>query len=101
MAKRFEYAKIFDTFIGLIGDHMRYVIYFSFPSYTVDFIDILDENGVDHIRKILEVVGTDSWESLRGRYVWVETEGFGSSPTAIRGVSTDKRLSLQDLLYDH
>lgn len=100
MSEQFEYAKITSTFIGMIGDEMRMVITFSFPSYCAYYDDILDACGIQHMRKIIDVVGSGSWEHLRGRYAWVRTNGFGGDAVAIRGVGTDKQLNLLDLRYD-
>ncbi|WNT44965.1 hypothetical protein SEA_ABBYDAISY_72 [Arthrobacter phage AbbyDaisy] len=54
--------------------------------------------GMDHIMRILETVGVDTWEKLPGKQVIVLFEGpsiWGSTSCGIAGITTEKVLDFK------
>ena len=54
--------------------------------------------GLDHIMRILETVGVDSWEQLPGKQVIVlfeGTGGWGSVSCGIAGITNEKVLDIK------
>lgn len=90
--RRFEYAKIRDTSITMIGDRMCFIVVFQFPSYCSEIAGYLDSDGIQRMHEIMETVGVDTWEKLRGKYVWVESAGWPTDISAIRGSSTNRTM---------
>lgn len=55
--------------------------------------------GLDHIMRILETVGVESWEQLKGQRVWVLFEGnggWGSTARGIANIDTGKAFILKE-----
>ena len=67
-----------------------------FGGYALDEFDksknkrIVQQKGAEAVQRILEVVGVDSWEKLKGKYVRVETKGLGSPITKIGNIMKDE-----------
>lgn len=51
------------------------------------------ESGIKYIEEILNVVGVESWEKLKGQYIRVETGGWGSKCDKIGNLLKDKWIS--------
>ena len=74
-------ARIRDTFLG-IEDHGLFIaqIGMDYGGSHQGFQRILDysgDNSLTVIRQILEVIGVDSWEALRGKHCRVRVkDGF-------------------------
>jgi len=97
-------AKITGTSLGF-EDHgiMTFFIYLEWKSAGVGFggyaLDAYDKTlekrvgvgeSLDLIKEILEVVGVEKWEDLKGQYVRVESEGWGGRALAIGNLLEDK-----------
>lgn len=101
-----ENAKITDTMLG-IEDHgiMTCFIFCEFENgvcgfggYSLDGkpVDGIEKNTIKAIRQILEVVGVDTWEQLKGKNIRVEHSGLGGSITRIGNIIKDKWFSFKD-----
>ncbi len=51
---------------------------------------IVTQRGGEAIQRILEVVGVDSWEELKGKYVRVETKGLTQPIKKIGNIMKDE-----------
>lgn len=51
---------------------------------------IIQQRGAEAIQRILEVVGVDSWEQLKGRYVRIETKGLGCPVSKIGNIMKEE-----------
>ena len=47
------------------------------------------ESGMAYIEEILNVVGVDKWEDLKGKYVRVDSEGLGGKALGIGNIIKD------------
>ena len=98
-------AKITGTKLG-IEDHgiMTFMIYLEwdgggigFGGYALDQYDeALKERvgfsaSMDCIKEIMQTVGVENWEDLKGKYVVVESGGWGSKATGIRNILNEKK----------
>ena len=69
-----------------------------FGGYALDEFDkardkrIVQQKGAEAIQRILEVVGVESWEQLKGKYVRVETKGLSSPIKKIGNIMKDEWL---------
>ena len=52
--------------------------------------------GLEAMMRIMDVVGVDKWEDLKGEYVRVKTEGWGSTVTCIGNILKDKWFDLKE-----
>ena len=52
--------------------------------------------GLEAISKILEVVGVDTWEQLKGKYIRVKDNGWGSTVDEIGNLMDDKWFNLRE-----
>lgn len=44
------------------------------------------QSGIDSIEEILKTVGVENWEELKGKYVVLESEGWGGRALGIRNI---------------
>lgn len=51
---------------------------------------VIQPKGAELIQRILEVVGVDYWEQLKGKYIRVEFNGLGSTISKIRNIMKDE-----------
>lgn len=89
-------AKITGTSLG-IEDHgiMTSHLYLEWDGACIGFggYVLSGESGIAYIEEILNVVGVNSWEELKGQYVRVEIGGIGTKATRIGNLIKDKWLS--------
>lgn len=104
-------AKITDTMLGR-EDHgiMTFMIYIDISEsgscgvggYAIDSYDRETKGrkyaakGLEAISKILEVVGVDTWEKLRGKYVRVKDNGWGNPIDEIGNLMENKWFNLRE-----
>lgn len=50
------------------------------------------QSGIDFIKEILNVIGVDNWEYLKGKYCRVELGGLGETAKGIGNLLKDKWL---------
>lgn len=109
-------AKIANTMLGF-EDHgiMTFFLYLEWPGAGQGLggfaIDIGSREsgerrgfgaGISAIRKILEVVGVQKWEDLKGKLVRAKVDGWGSSRVPIIGnILEDKWFDLKDFMERH
>lgn len=102
-------ARITDTFLG-VEDHGIFTFSIgveiaggsccSIGNYCLSYT----ENGKAHyeaknseaICRILKVVGVDSWEKLKGQYIRVEENGWGSGIHTIGNLMKDEWFNLKE-----
>ncbi len=46
--------------------------------------------SIDYIKEIMRVVGVSRWEDLQGKYIRIETEGWGGRALAIGNLMSDE-----------
>lgn len=111
MSSEIVNARISGTSLG-IEDHgvMTFFLHLEWPGYGQGlggFCLDSGKRGTDErtgwgpgfvaIRKILEVVGVEKWEDLKGKLIRIKVVGWGSSQTPIIGnILEDKWLDLQE-----
>lgn len=54
------------------------------------------KSGIDYIEEIMKVVGVERWEDLKGKYVRVETDGWGTPVVKIGNLIKDKWLNQKE-----
>lgn len=106
---KIENAIIESTFLGY-EDHgiLTFVIGLKGDCFSVGFGNVaLDQwsekegrrvaqpKSMDCIAKILEVVGVDRWEDLKGKHVRIASNGLGSTITRIGNIIENKWLDLE------
>ena len=52
--------------------------------------------GLEAMMRIMDTVGVDKWEDLKGKYVRVKTEGWGDTVTCIGNILKDKWFDLKE-----
>ena len=57
--------------------------------------------GLVAMMKIMDVVGVDTWESLPGSLIRVESEGWGSVITAIGNIIEDKWFRIKEFFENY
>lgn len=98
-------AKITGTALGF-ADHGIMTFWLSlefdgggvgFGGYALDTYDKEKKERVgwgpslDCLKEIMETVGVENWEDIKGKHIVVESEGFGGKATGIRNlVKEDK-----------
>lgn len=97
-------ALITGTMLGF-EDHgiMSFFLYLEFDGggvgfggYALDEYDKALEKRVgvgislDLIKEILEVVGVEKWEDLKGKHIRVDSEGWGGKALGIGNLMKDK-----------
>lgn len=104
MTSEIENAKITGTMLGN-EDHGIFTCYIylemdgsgcGFGGYALDTWDKSQEKrvgvgfGIDFITSVLETVGVEKWEDLKGKYVRVEGEGLGGRILRIGNITKNK-----------
>lgn len=88
-------AKITGTMLG-VEDHGIFTsfVYLEWEGAGIGFGGYVlgGQSGIDFIREILEVVGVEKWEDLKGKYVRVEMDGLGRPCKGIGNILKDKWL---------
>lgn len=108
-------AKITGTMLGF-EDHgiMTFFIYLEwagagigFGGYALDAYDKVIEKRVgvgvslDLLKEIMEVVGVEKWEDLKGQYVRVKTEGWGGKALELGNLMEEKWINPEEFFNDH
>ncbi len=96
-------ALITSTMLGF-EDHgiMSFFLYLEFDGGGVGFggyaLDEYDKNqskrvgvgmSIDLIKEIMEVVGVEKWEDLKGKHIRVDSEGWGGKALGIGSLMKD------------
>jgi hypothetical protein len=111
-------AKITGTMLGF-EDHgiMTCFVYLEWDGGGVGFGGYaLDEwqgergaNGkrvgvaysLDFLKEIMEVVGVEKWEALEGKYIRVDSEGWGGKALGIGNLLKDKWFYPKEFFKEH
>lgn len=105
-------AKITGTKLGR-EDHgiMTFMIYVEFGGcgcgiggYALDQPDgnrisnkrIFSAKGLEAVSEILDVVGVDNWEQLKGKYIRIKDNGWGSTIDEIGNLMEEKWFNLRE-----
>lgn len=70
--------------------------------YALDMYDrqierrVYSARGMEAIANILDVVGVDSWEKLKGSYIRVKDAGWGNPISEIGNLMEDKWFNLKE-----
>ena len=103
-------AKITRTMLGR-DDHgiMTFMIFVEFcgagcgiGGYAIDQYDrdterrVFSVKSLEAISKILETVGVDTWENLKGQYIRVKDSGLGSTVDEIGNFMEEKWFNIRD-----
>lgn len=105
-----ENAQIVDTMLG-IEDHgiLTFMLHLEMNGgssgigYGGYRLDGKRKDGkvtsfcADSIRGVLETVGVDKWEDLKGKFIRIESEGWGGRCLRIGHITKDKWLDLKEL----
>ena len=107
-------AKITGTMLGK-EDHgiMTCLIYCEFENgacayggYALDTFDKTQKKrvgvgkSIEAIMRILDCVGVDSWEQLKGKYIRIEHTGWGGGITKIGNLIKDKWFSFEEFFNE-
>jgi hypothetical protein len=98
-------CKISSTILGL-EDHGIFTAYLylewsgagiAFGGYTLDGYDKAKDKridklgmGLEYIRAVMETVGVSKWEDLSGKFIRLDTEGWGGRALGIGNLIEDK-----------
>lgn len=111
---RIENAKITNTFLGR-EDHGVMTFYItvefggggcSYGGYSLDGYDkitkkrVYSTKGMQAICEVLDTVGVNSWEKLKGQYIRIENEGLGGTITKIGNLIKDEWFCLKNLFTE-
>ena len=104
-------AKILPTKLGR-EDHgiMTFMIFIEFygagcgvGGYALDYYDresnkrVFTGKGLEAISNILDVVGVDNWEDLKGKYIRIKDNGIGSTVDEVGNlIDDDKWFNLRE-----
>lgn len=101
-------VRIADTMLGR-EDHgiMTFQLCLEFGGcwwggYAIDSYDketksrIFTAKGLEAISKILEIVGVEKWEDLKGQYIRIEDNGRGSTIDTIGNLMEDKWFNIRE-----
>lgn len=107
-------AKITDTMLGR-EDHgiMTFMLYLEWGGsvcgyglYAIDQYDgsedkrVFSASGLEAISKILEVVGVETWEELKGQYVRIEDNGWGETVDKIGNLMEEKWFNIREFFAE-
>ena len=53
-------------------------------------------SGLEAMMRIMDVVGVEKWEDLKGKYVRIKTEGWDGTVTCIGNILKDKWFDLKE-----
>lgn len=105
-------ARITDTFLGIEASGIfTFAIGVEFEggacyignyclSYTKDGKLYYKAKNSEAICRILKVVGVDSWEHLKGQYIRVEVNGWGTGIHTIGNLMKDEWFNLKEFFSD-
>lgn len=103
-------AKITSTKLGR-EDHgiFTFMIYIEFygagcgvGGYALDSYDretekrVFSAKSLEAISEILDVVGVDNWEDLKGQYIRIKDNGWGSTVDEIGNLIDEKWFNLRE-----
>ena len=103
-------AQITDTMLGR-EDHgiMTFMIFVKFGGYECGIggyaLDgrpkkegdsVYSPKSMEIISKILEIVGVNQWEDLKGKYIRIIDNGWGSTINEIGNLMEDKWLNFKE-----
>ena len=57
--------------------------------------------SLDFIREILEVVGVEKWEDLKGKFIRLDAEGWGGKALGIGNLLEERWLYPQQFFIEH
>lgn len=93
-------AKITNTMLGF-EDHgvFTYLIYLEWPGGGVGYGGYVlgGEFGCEAIKRLLNTVGVEKWEDLKGKFVRIKTEGIGTRIDNLGNILKDEWLDIQQL----
>lgn len=103
-------AQIKGTMLGR-EDHgiFTFMIYVGFDGcscgvggYALDYYDrelgerVYSAKSLEAVSKILDVVGVDEWEDLKGKYIRIKDNGWGSTIDEIGNLMENKWFNLKE-----
>ena len=103
-------AQITGTMLGR-EDHgiFTFDIYVKFDScgcgvggYALDYYDkelgkrVFSAKSLEAVSNILDVVGVDKWEDLKGKYIRIKDNGWGSTIDEIGNIMENKWFNLKE-----
>lgn len=112
--KEIKNAKITETMLGR-EDHgiMTFQLCLEFGGcvcwwggYAIDGYDketksrTFSLKGLEAISKILEVVGVDKWEDLKGQFIRIEDNGLGSAVGKIGNLMEEKWFDIREFFKE-
>lgn len=59
------------------------------------------ESAVPYIKEILDVIGVEKWEDLKGKYCRIETGGPGTIATRIGNLMKDKWMNQKEFFKNY
>lgn len=107
-------AQITGTMLGR-EDHgiLTFFIFVKFDGcecgvggYALDSYDraikgrVYSPKSIEVISKVLETVGVDEWEQLKGKYIRIKDEGRGSTINEIGNLMEDKWFNIREF-FNH
>ncbi|PLW59452.1 hypothetical protein [Lactococcus lactis] len=109
---KFKNYEIVSTHLGY-EEHGIYTAYLtlkgggygaSVGGYALDELiageRVVSRKGAQLIPKILDVVGVETWEQLKGRYIRVEDNGIGAKVLKIGHLMDDKWLDFESFFKE-
>lgn len=75
--------------------------------YAIDQYDrtedkrVFSASGLEAISKILEVVGVETWEELKGQYVRIEDNGWGETVDKIGNLMEEKWFNIREFFVEN
>lgn len=111
MEKRIENAKIIDVSLTM-ADHGCLTFYLTLEGdcwgvgvggYVIghgylgaDKFEAESDAGLEAMMRIMDTVGVEKWEDLKGKYIRIESTGFGGSVNKIGNLIKDKWFDLKE-----
>jgi hypothetical protein len=110
-----ENAKITNTFLGR-EDHNIMTFYItvefsgggcSYGGYSLDEYDkstrkrVCSQIAMQSIVEVIDTIGVNSWEELKGQYIRIEHEGLGGGVVRIGNLMKNKWFSLKEFFEVH
>jgi len=107
---KIENAIITDTMLGR-EDHgiLTFMLYVDLEAgscgiggYALDYYDIQTKKrcysakSAEAVSKVLDIVGVNTWENLKGKYIRVKTNGWGEPIYEIGNILEDKWFNLKE-----
>lgn len=105
-------ARIIDVSLGL-EDHDIFTFYITIEGdsigcciggFALDHYDLNTKKrvcgaiGLQCIREIMEVVGVNKWEDLKGQYIRYEYNGLGATVDTIGHIINNKWINIREFL---